>query len=80
MISEPSLPGNIQIPGDGQPIIIMVEQTVGGYAKIGTVISCDLWKLAQAIPGDTVEFVPVDFQTARALCSEQQNQLQSCLS
>lgn len=79
VISEPSLPGNIQIPGDGQPIIIMVEQTVGGYAKIGTVISCDLWKLAQAIPGNTIVFQPVDLQTAHDLASRQENLLNTCL-
>lgn len=79
VISEPSLPGNIQVPGDGQPIVILVEQTVGGYAKIGTVISCDLWKLAQAIPGDTVEFQPVDLQTAHDLASRQENLLNTCL-
>ncbi|MBT8356642.1 MAG: biotin-dependent carboxyltransferase family protein, partial [Deltaproteobacteria bacterium] len=44
IISEPSVPGGIQIPADGQPIILLMEQTVGGYAKIATVISTDLCK------------------------------------
>jgi len=80
VISEPSLPGNIQVPGDGQPIVILVEQTVGGYAKIGTVISCDLWKLAQAIPGNTIVFQPVDLQTAHDLVSRQEKLLSTCLA
>ena len=45
IISEPSVTGGIQIPADGQPIILLVEQTVGGYAKIATVISTDICKI-----------------------------------
>jgi len=56
VLSEPSLPGNIQVPGDGSPIILLVEQTVGGYAKAATVISRDLCRLAQAVPGTKVFF------------------------
>ena len=52
--------GSIQIPADGQPIVLMADhQTTGGYAKIGTVISRDLPLLAQARPGNTIQFVPV---------------------
>jgi antagonist of KipI len=56
IISEPSLRGVVQVPPDGRPIIIFGEQTVGGYAKIATVISPDLDRVAQARPGDTVTF------------------------
>jgi allophanate hydrolase subunit 2 len=56
IVSEPSMPGSIQIPADRQPIILLVEQTVGGYAKIATVISTDIAKVAQATPGDTIRF------------------------
>ncbi len=59
IISEPSLPGGVQIPEDGQPIILLAEQTVGGYAKIATVISSDIPKLAQAVPGDRIRFEAV---------------------
>lgn len=58
IISEPIMPGSVQIPADGQPIILLVEQTMGGYSKIATVISADLPKLAQAIPGKTIRFKP----------------------
>ena len=67
IISEPSVPGGIQIPADGQPIILLVEQTVGGYTKIATVISTDLSRIAQATPGDTICFEQVSLETAHAL-------------
>ncbi len=64
IISEPSLPGGVQVPPDGQPIVLLAEQTVGGYTKIATVISTDLPRLAQAVPGDSVRFVPVTLDEA----------------
>lgn len=64
IISEPSLPGGVQIPADGQPIILLTEQTVGGYAKIATVISADIPRVAQAMPGDTVRFARVGIAAA----------------
>lgn len=49
--------GSIQVTSKGLPIILMADhQTTGGYAKIATVISKDLYKLAQARPGNTVRF------------------------
>ncbi len=64
IISEPTMPGGIQIPADRQPIILLVEQTVGGYAKIGTVITTDLGKVAQATPGDTFRFKRIGLEEA----------------
>lgn len=72
IVSEPSMPGGIQIPADEQPIILLVEQTVGGYAKIATVIATDLPKIAQATPGDTIRFTAVDLETAHAAYREQE--------
>jgi len=58
IISDALCAGAIQVPGDGQPIIMMADcQTTGGYAKIGFVISPDLSRLAQSKAGDTVTFV-----------------------
>lgn len=55
--SEPVLPGSIQIPGDGFPIITMPDgPTVGGYAKIGILSQSDLARLAQCRPGTRVRF------------------------
>ncbi|MEF8823621.1 MAG: biotin-dependent carboxyltransferase family protein [Desulfohalobiaceae bacterium] len=75
VLSEPSLPGNIQVPGDGSPIVLMREQTVGGYAKVATVISSDLWRLGQAAPGDRIRFQSVDRETAVSLRREMQQRL-----
>jgi biotin-dependent carboxylase-like uncharacterized protein len=70
IISEPSIHGNVQVPPDGQPIILMVEQTIGGYTKIATVVTADLFKIAQARPGDRVRFHPVSLEGAHALYRE----------
>jgi allophanate hydrolase subunit 2 len=75
IISEPTMPGGVQIPADEQPIILMVEQTVGGYTKIVTVISVDLPKVAQATPGDTIRFEKVSLETAHLLYQEQLKKL-----
>lgn len=58
IISDGITFGAIQVPGSGQPIVMMADrQTTGGYTKIGNVISSDLSKLAQATPGTKVKFV-----------------------
>ena len=71
IISEPSMPGGIQVPADCQPIVLFVEQTVGGYTKIATVISSDLSRLAQAVPGDKVRFESVDLEIAHKIYREE---------
>ena len=71
IISEPTIPGNVQLPADGQPIILLVEQTTGGYTKIATVISSDISKIAQAIPGNRVRFQRVSLEEAHGICREQ---------
>ena len=49
--------GSIQIPSDGQPIVMMADhQTTGGYAKVGTVVTSDLPLLAQLGPGKKIRF------------------------
>ncbi|MEJ5378084.1 MAG: biotin-dependent carboxyltransferase family protein [bacterium] len=70
IISEPSLPGAVQIPPDGKPIVLLVEQTVGGYAKIATVIWPDLPFLAQARPGDRIRFSAVTLAEAHQIYRE----------
>jgi allophanate hydrolase subunit 2 len=76
IVTEPTMPGNVQIPADGQPIILLVEQTSGGYAKIATVITADLPKVAQAMPGNTVRFERVTLEMAHSLYRAQQEKLQ----
>ncbi len=76
IVSEPSMPGSVQIPADGQPIVLLVEQTVGGYVKIATIISSDIPKIAQSTPGDTLQFEKIDLKTAHHLYKEQQEKVE----
>jgi len=65
IISEGIALGAVQIPQDGQPIILMRDrQTIGGYPKIGCVFSLDLARLAQCVPGDSVAFKLMDIADA----------------
>lgn len=65
MISEAVNVGTIQVPPDGNPIILMADrQTAGGYPKIGYVITADLTRLAQTLPGDTLSFCAVSHRQA----------------
>jgi allophanate hydrolase subunit 2 len=48
---------------------------MGGYAKIATVISTDIPNIAQAIPGDSIQFEKVSLETAHVLYREQQNRM-----
>ncbi len=67
IVSDGATPGAIQVPGDGQPIVLRADaQTSGGYAKIGCVISADVPKLAHLAPGDFLGFTPVDHAEAAA--------------
>jgi biotin-dependent carboxylase-like uncharacterized protein len=59
LASHGVLPGVIQVPPSGQPIVLLADaQTTGGYPKIGVVIRADLWKLAQLRLGAALRFVP----------------------
>ena len=66
IVSEGVLTGAIQVPPDGQPIIILGETVTGGYRKIATVISADLPLLGQIKPGDAVRFEAVTMDAAIA--------------
>ena len=57
MISDATVTGGIQVPPDGQPILLMADrQVTGGYPMLATVITADLPLAAQLAPGDWVEF------------------------
>lgn len=72
IISDAITFGSIQITNSGMPIVLMADhQTTGGYAKIATVISADLPKLAQAKPGDKIIFEIVDVNTAEKIAIKQ---------
>lgn len=70
IISEPIIPGNVQIPANGQPIVLLKEQTIGGYTNIATVISVDIWRIAQAKPDDSIRFLQVTLEEAHCIYRE----------
>jgi len=67
LFSHGIMPGTVQVPPNGQPIIQLAEaNTCGGYPKIANVIEADLWKLAQAPAGARLRFEITDRDTAVA--------------
>ncbi|USU18880.1 biotin-dependent carboxyltransferase family protein [Paraburkholderia fungorum] len=65
LLSHGIVPGTIQVPPSGQPIIQLAEaNTCGGYPKIATVIESDLWKLGQAPVGCRIRFTVTDIDEA----------------
>lgn len=67
LISEAVLPGTVQLPPSGQPIVLMAEAPVtGGYPRIGQVAAVDLARLAQRRPGDDVCFQAISLDQALA--------------
>ena len=57
LLSHGIVPGTVQVPPSGRPIVQLAEaNTCGGYPKIATVIEADLWRLGQAMPGDALRF------------------------
>ena len=78
MITEGVPLGAIQVPPDGQPIVLFVEhQTTGGYPKPANVISADFWKLGQLRPRDRVRFEQVAMEDAIELLRDQEQWLYS---
>jgi biotin-dependent carboxylase-like uncharacterized protein len=76
MLSSGVIPGTIQVPPSGQPIILMGDaQTTGGYPRIGVVIRADLWKLAQAPLNGRLRLVQIDQPQALAAWADQQRYL-----
>ena len=72
IVSDGIPTGAIQVPGAGEPIIMMADrQTTGGYPKIAVVISADLPRLAQCRPGTALRFVAVDRDQAVAAARAQ---------
>lgn len=68
IVSDGAVPGSIQVPGNGLPIVLLADgQTAGGYPKIATVVSADLARLAGAPVGTAVHFVAVSVAEAEAL-------------
>ncbi len=76
MVSQPVVAGSVQVPPDGQPIVLMSErQTMGGYPQIAHVISADIPRLARAWPGTRLRFRQIDLAEARDVWNELQREL-----
>lgn len=76
IISDGMPAGGIQVPGDGQPMILLVDrQSTGGYAKIATVISVDIGLVAQAQPGRRIRFRAVTLTEAHRILRQAEARL-----
>lgn len=68
LVSSAVAPGTVQVPPDGQPIVLMADaQTIGGYPQLAHVIAVDLPLVAQLRPGDTLRFAEVSLDEAHRL-------------
>jgi len=73
IVSDGIVTGSIQVPGSGEPIVLMADgQTTGGYPKIATVISADVPVLGRRRPGAVVRFTAVTQEAGEAARREQE--------
>ncbi|WP_456366769.1 5-oxoprolinase subunit C family protein [Thermococcus sp.] len=78
IVTEPLLPGTVQVPANGRPIVMMRDaQTTGGYAKIATVVSADLHLLAQSRPGTKVRFKAVGVEEAQEILRRREKTMEA---
>ena len=79
--SEGLVSGAIQVPGNGQPILLLADhQTVGGYAKIATVISADLARIGRAAPGTVLRFEAVTQAEAEEARRELERRMEASMA
>jgi len=80
IVSDGIALGSIQVPGDGQPIVLLVDrQSTGGYTKVATVCSFDIGRLGQVKPGQKVAFTAVSVAEAHRLLRESDASLEGLL-
>jgi biotin-dependent carboxylase-like uncharacterized protein len=71
IISDGTALGSIQVPGDGQPIVLLVDrQSTGGYTKVATVCSFDIGRLGQVKPGGRLRFRAITLAEAHRVFRE----------
>ena len=76
IISDGIALGSVQVPGDGQPIVLLVDrQSTGGYTKVATVVSFDIGRIGQVKPGQRLRFRAVEVAEAHRLRGEFQRAL-----
>ncbi|WP_434659746.1 5-oxoprolinase subunit PxpC [Klebsiella sp. MISC125] len=77
MFSHGLLPGVVQVPHNGQPIVLMNDaQTTGGYPRIASIIEADMYQLAQIPLGQPIHFVPCTLEEALKARADQQRYLE----
>jgi antagonist of KipI len=76
IVSEGILAGTVQIPGDGLPIIMLHERTIGGYARVAVIARADLDRLAHLAAGDLVIFEKICLEEAEILRKEKKSRLE----
>lgn len=81
IVSDGTTLGSIQVPGSGQPIVLMAErQTTGGYPKIATLASVDAARIAQVPSGRTVRFSAISQRQAEGLAAAERETLADILA
>lgn len=81
IVSDGIVPGSIQVPGSGMPLILLAEsQTTGGYPKIATVISADLGRLSQMPVGSEVRFAVVTRDEGEEIWLAHRRELRAALA
>jgi biotin-dependent carboxylase-like uncharacterized protein len=81
IVSDAIATGAIQVPGSGQPILLLADhQTTGGYPKIATIISADLPVVSRRRPGDAIRFTAVTVAEAEQLACDQEQRLAALIA
>jgi biotin-dependent carboxylase-like uncharacterized protein len=81
IVSDGIAAGSVQVPGDGQPIVLLADrQSTGGYTKLATVCSFDLGRIAQLRPGQRLRFEAVELAQAHVLLREWRTMLADLLA
>jgi biotin-dependent carboxylase-like uncharacterized protein len=81
IVSDAIATGAIQVPGSGQPILLLADhQTTGGYPKIAAVMSADLPVVGRRRPGDTIRFAAVTVAEAEQLARDQEHRLATLIA
>ncbi len=80
IVSDGIALGSIQVPGDGQPIVLLVDrQSTGGYTKAATICSFDIWRVGQARPGQSLRFHQIGVAEAHRLFREADRALEAAV-
>jgi antagonist of KipI len=80
IVSDGIALGSIQVPGDGQPIVLLVDrQSTGGYTKVATICSSDIWRVGQARPGQSLRFQSIGVEEAHRLLRESDTALEAAV-